>query len=131
LGLAVKGGVGVIDRIKRMLKAMMMTSGLTLGSIPLLALFHFLAPLFAPVVGGYWAGAHFRLSNQEAFLLGLTAAVVVGLPLPLIQQVLGFFSYLSPLAIAFFTIIFAVYTGGLVGFFAWFGSSTAKGDASV
>jgi hypothetical protein len=113
---------GVIKRASRMLKAMVMTSGMTLGSIPLLAVFHFLAPLLAPIVGGYWAGAHFRLSDSEAFFLGLSAAVLVGLPLPLLQHILGFFSYLSPIAIAYFTVIFAVYTGGLVSVFAWLGS---------
>ena len=118
----------MIDHVKRIAKAMMMASGVSLGSIPLLVFFHVLAPLLAPLVGGYWVGARYRLSDAESFLLGLATAVVVGLPLPLIQRVFGFFSYLSPLAIVYFTVIFGVYTGAIVSVFAWIGSHATGSD---
>jgi hypothetical protein len=120
----------VIDHVKRIAKAMTMASGVSLGSIPLLVFFHILAPLLAPLVGGYWVGARYRLSDAESFLLGLGTAAVVGLPLPIIQHIFGFFSYLSPLAIVYFTVIFAVYTGAIVSIFAWIGSHATSSDAA-
>ena len=119
----------MIDHVKRIAKAMAMASGVSLGSIPLLVFFHVLAPLLAPLVGGYWVGARYRLSDAESFMLGLATAVMVGLPLPLIHRVFGFFSYLSPLAIVYFTVIFGVYTGAIVSIFAWIGSHATTSEA--
>jgi len=120
-----------MEQLKRMMRAVAMAGGVTVGSIMPLAIFHIAAPLFAPIVGGYWAASNLRLSDGESVLLGFIVALLVGLPLPLIQQGLGFFSYLSPLSIDFFAVIFAVYTGGLVGILAWFGSANAISDVAA
>jgi hypothetical protein len=120
----------VIDHVKRIAKAMTMASGVSLGSIPLLVFFHILAPLLAPLVGGYWVGARYRLSDAEAFLLGLGTVLSIGLPLLLIQHLFGLFSYLSPVAIIYFIGIFAVYTGAIVSIFAWIGSHATSSGAA-
>jgi hypothetical protein len=114
-----------------MLKALSMATSVTFLSIPILGVFHIVAPLFAPFVGGYWAGSNLRLSEGEVAFLALVSGLLIGLPLPAIQQGLGYFHYLSPLAVDFFAGIFAIYTGGLVGLSAWFGTATAIEDAAV
>jgi len=111
-----------------MTKATGIASGITMMSVAPLAVFHIAAPLFAPMVGGYWAGSNLHLSERESFLLGLITAMTVGIPLPIIQQELGYFHYLAPLAIDIFAITFALYAGGLVGIFAWWGGSAARTD---
>ncbi len=63
--------------------------------------------------------------------MGLITALIVGFPLPVIQQEFGYFHYLAPLAIDAFAIIFAAYVGGLVGIFAWLGGNTARADDMV
>jgi hypothetical protein len=114
-----------------MLKALCMASSVTFLSIPILAAFHIVAPLFAPIIGGYWAGSNLRLSDGEAALLGLSSGLLIGLPLPAIQLGLGYFHYLSPLVIGLFAVVFALYTGALVGFSAWLGTATAIEDTAV
>lgn len=116
----------MVEGSKRIAKALTLASGVTLGSIPLLLFFHIFAPLLAPLVGGCWAGARYHLSDAEAFLLGCLTAVVIELPLLLIQHVFGFFSYLTPLAIVYFSLIFAVYSGALISIFAWIGSHAVR-----
>ena len=82
------------------------------------------------MLGGYWAGHNVRLSERESFVLGLITATTVGIPLPLIYW-LGFFHYLAPLAIGIFAFTFALYAGGLVGIFAWWGGSVTRADEVV
>jgi hypothetical protein len=125
-----ESGGWVVHGLKRIAKATIMASGVTLGSIPILVFFHIFAPLLAPLVGGYWVGSRYHLSDAEAFLLGCSAATAVGLPLLLIQHEFGFFSYLTTLAIIYFTLIFAVYTGALISIFAWIGSHAASSDVA-
>ena len=112
--------------IGRMFKASGIAGGLTMVSVLPLAILHIAAPLFAPMIGGYWAGHNVKLSSSEAALLAAITGVVVGAPLPVIQQGLGFFHYLSPMAIDIFAVSFAVYAGGLTGIFAWWGGSSAR-----
>ncbi|MGA7669407.1 MAG: hypothetical protein WBW04_03245 [Nitrolancea sp.] len=112
----------------RMFKATCIAGDLTMGSIMPLAILHIAAPLSAPMVGGYWAGHDVKLSSGEAALLSLVTAFMVGAPLPLIQQGLGFFHYLSPMAIDIFAVSFAVYAGGLTGIIAWWGGSAARAE---
>ncbi|HVX30043.1 MAG TPA: hypothetical protein VHA53_06145 [Nitrolancea sp.] len=114
-----------------MLKALGMASSVTLISIPILGVFHIAAPLFAPVIGGYWAGSNLRLSDGEVALLALGTALITGLPLPAIQQGFGYFHYLSPVTIDLFAVVFAIYNGGLVGLAAWLGTATAIEDGAV
>ncbi len=118
---------GPVNEFARQSKATVIASGITLMSIAPLAAFHIAAPLFAPMVGGYWAGHNVELSERESVVLGLITALMAGLPLPLIYS-LGYFHYLAPLAIGVFAITFALYAGGLVGIFAWWGGSVARAD---
>ena len=67
------------------------------------------------------------LSERESFVLGVITALVAGLPLPLIYN-LGYVHYLAPAAIEVFAITFALYAGGIVGIFAWWGGSVARTD---
>jgi hypothetical protein len=117
-----------MGKYARMFKATSIANGVTMLSIAPLAVFHIVAPIFAPMVGGYWAGSNLRMTERESVVLGVVTVVLVGIPLPFIQQVFGYFHYLSPLAIDFFAITFALYAGGLVGIFAWLGGSSARAD---
>ncbi len=120
-----------MGRVLRMTKATSMASGVTMLSVAPLFVFHVAAPVFAPMVGGYWAGSNLELSEGEALILGLIIALLVGLPLPIIQQGLGYFHYLSPITIDFFGVCLAIYAGGLVGIFAWWGGNSSRTDVAL
>jgi hypothetical protein len=117
-----------MHRVARMSKATVIASGVTMASAVPLFVFHVVAPIFAPMVGGYWAGSNLALTEGESALLALLTAIVAGAPLPVLQQGLGFFHYLSPVAIDIFAATFALYAGGLTGIFAWWGGSVARSD---
>lgn len=117
-----------MNRLARMSKATAIASGVTIASTAPLFVFHVIAPIFAPMVGGYWAGSNLALTEGESALLALITAIVAGAPLPVMQQGFGFFHYLSPIAIDIFAATFAVYAGGLTGIFAWWGGSVARSE---
>ena len=112
----------------RIIKAMVLAYGLTLLNIIPQFILHFVVPPLPPIlpiIGGYLAGERYSLSAWESSLVGLLAAVVVGLPLPL-AYLLGFWGYMAPLFIGFLAIFGAVYCGFIIGGMAYIGGDSAR-----
>jgi hypothetical protein len=118
-----------MESLSRIVRALWIAYGLTAANIMPLLLLHFLLPPIAPVIGGYMAGQHLKLSGREALILGLLSGALVGLPLPLLNDAFGLMNYLPAFWIGSLALYAALYCGVIIGGMAWIGGSAARDAA--
>jgi hypothetical protein len=110
-----------MQSMSRVVKAVAISLGISWASLmPLFAL-HFIGPIFAPILGGFLAGEHLELTGKESAAIGVVLMMLFGLPAPIAQHAFGLLSSLSPLTVDFFSIVAALYFGGVIGLVSWFG----------
>jgi len=108
----------------RVVKAAALTVGIAvLCFLP--PIVHFVTGPLSPLIGGYFAGNRYRLSGGEAAIVGLTLAIVVGVPVPWLFQALGEIT-IAPAALIFFSVFGALFLGLLGGVAAYVGGNSGR-----
>lgn len=93
---------------------------------------HFVTGPLGPAIGGYLAGNRLQLSEGEAGFVGLLAALLVGIPAPvLLIEVFHALPNLSIWVLIIASAFAALYTGLMTGVAAWYGGTQARKETDV
>ena len=110
-----------LHALRRLGKAMLIATGLSLLTCSPTMITHLPTALLAPITAGYTTGGILKLNGTEALGLSLAFLLLIGLPLPIVHARYGVLGTLGTPTVVFFSVVAAVYYAVLVGAFAWIG----------
>lgn len=115
-----------MNSLQRVGKAIAITLAVILVATTIAPLFHILAVIVGTTLSGFIAGNIVGVDGDEALMVGVSVALLLGCGLIALHFGAGMLPHLSPLAVFFFAGVGMVYSAAIITIGAWIGG--AKGS---